>query len=403
MNKRNQLCTILFLSLAIPCLSFFTGCSSPSEDLTSASQSSAEAVATPLPESQEEEHTGEGKPKDDNTSGQPSSEQPFPEPSTPELSEPLAVFSEAEIKVELAEAIRQLRQPRKLILSGFDLKQPELDIKNIYYEIIAEQPELKYAYDLTTELCDSDLTCQISYMPYKTGEFPSDFEGREIFSPRELIAVAEENLGEQPTLIRITNANLEPDIMNRALQQAGGGYILCSLNTDATEILYSAPIGLTMEECLSALESAEQLADAVIAQLITEDMTQREKAKTLYSYVTQTVAYDQSYYSQRDIISYESQTALGALQNGLAICGGYSHVVKLLFEKVGIPCFNVTGRYFQENHMWNIALIDGEWLWFDATTDRGSTGEFGFLRFALTELDKTKYKWNEEQVKPLLE
>lgn len=48
--------------------------------------------------------------------------------------------------------------------------------------------------------------------------------------------------------------------------------------------------------------------------------------------------------------------------------------------------------------MWNIALLDGQWLWFDATSDRGSTGEFGFLRFGLTELDETKYQWNPEEV-----
>ena len=76
--------------------------------------------------------------------------------------------------------------------------------------------------------------------------------------------------------------------------------------------------------------------------------------------------------------------------------------VKLLFEKAGIPCFNVTGKYFGENHMWNIALLDGQWLWFDATSDRGSTGEFGFLRFGLTELDGAKYSWDQQQVQCLI-
>lgn len=76
--------------------------------------------------------------------------------------------------------------------------------------------------------------------------------------------------------------------------------------------------------------------------------------------------------------------------------------VKLLFEKAGIPCFNVTGKFFGENHMWNIALLDGQWLWFDATSDRGSTGEFGFLRFALTELDCSKYQWNQDEVLKLI-
>ena len=152
----------------------------------------------------------------------------------------------------------------------------------------------------------------------------------------------------------------------------------------------------------AALAEADQLADKVITQVITEDMSQWEKAEALYAYVTVRVSYDQRYYSDRNSVPYESQTALGALRDGMAICGGYAHAVKLLFEKAGIPCFNVTGKYFGENHMWNIALLDGQWLWFDATSDRGSTGEFGFLRFALTELDSTKYTWDQEQVQWLI-
>lgn len=46
--------------------------------------------------------------------------------------------------------------------------------------------------------------------------------------------------------------------------------------------------------------------------------------------------------------------------------------------------------------MWNVAMLDGEWLWFDATSDRGNSSEYGFLRFALTELDETKYQYAEQ-------
>lgn len=145
------------------------------------------------------------------------------------------------------------------------------------------------------------------------------------------------------------------------------------------------------------------LAPDIVSRLVTEGMSDLEKAEALYSWVTANVEYDQRYYSDRNAMPYESQTAIGALRDGLAICGGYSHAVKLLFEKAGIPCYNVTGTCQGENHMWNIARIDGRWLWFDATMDRGSTGEFGFLRFALTELDKNKYQWNEDSLAALLD
>ena len=321
-----------------------------------------------------------------------------------ESPEPMVITagSREELKNAMAGAIEGLCPWLTAEIAGDWLAQPEMDVRNLYYEIYAQHPELKYVYDLEISVDGSQLVCTFRYMPYKTGDFPEGFAGQAVSSIPELIAVAEENMGQETVPVRITNPVLEPDAMNRALQQAGGGYLLCMLNRDATAIQYSAPYNLSMEDCLAALAEADQLAEQVIAQVITGDMSQREKAEALYAYVTSTVSYDQRYYSDRNNMPYESQTALGALRDGIAICGGYSHAVKLLFEKVGIPCFNVTGKYFSENHMWNIALLDGQWLWFDATSDRGSTGEFGFLRFGLTELDGTKYTWDQDEVQWLI-
>ena len=158
---------------------------------------------------------------------------------------------------------------------------------------------------------------------------------------------------------------------------------------------------MTAQDCLQAIAQAEELADSVISQLISEDMSQEDRAWSLYSWLCSNVEYDQRYYSDKSSMPYESQTALGALRDGTAICGGYSHALKLLFEKAGIPCFNVTGVYYGEYHMWNIACLDGRWLWFDATSDRGSDGQFGYLRFALDQLDTDKYQWNDADVQAL--
>ena len=126
-------------------------------------------------------------------------------------------------------------------------------------------------------------------------------------------------------------------------------------------------------------------------------MSGREKAETLYGCLTSRVQYDQRYYADPDNMPHESPTALGALRDNLAICGGYSHTLRLLFEKAGIPCCNVAGNYFGETHMWNTAYLDGEWLWFDATSDRGASKEKGFRHFALKNLDSV-YEWKQHDV-----
>ena len=228
---------------------------------------------------------------------------------------------------------------------------------------------------------------EISRKGYEGASLSTLCAEKEISTLGELISAAEENMGNEPVPVRITDPKLDPDTMNRALQQVGGGYLYCGLNKDATAIVCSAPWNISMEDCLAALTQADALAESVVSQLITGDMSDLEKAEALYTWVTANVEYDQRYYSNRNAMPYESQTALGALRDGVAICGGYSRAVKLLFEKAGIPCFNVTGTCQGENHMWNIARIEGQ---------------FGFLRFALKELDRNKYQWDEAAISQLL-
>ncbi len=322
---------------------------------------------------------------------------------SPSPGQPLEVLSIEDVQSELTQAIAQLRQPSPMDIGSLALEQPELDVKNLYYQILSLRPEFKYAYDLSVSLDSSILNCNISYMPYKTGQYPAGFEGIQVQSLSELIAAAENNLSSGSIAVRIMDTSLEPDEMNKALQQAGGGYFSCTLNQDATAIVFNPPVSMTAQDCMQAMAQAEELADSVISQLISEDMSQEDIAWALYSWLCSNVEYDQRYYSDKSSMPYESQTALGALRDGTAICGGYSHALKLLFEKAGIPCFNVTGVYYGEYHMWNIACLDGRWLWFDATSDRGSDGQFGFLRFALEDLDRDKYQWDESSVQELTE
>lgn len=385
-------CGILILPLF--CLGLLAGCAGRRGD-----PAESEGPDSTPPVLQQEE-TSSSSPVE-TLPPQPEETAPAEETPLPTPEEPVVLSDREALKGELITAMEGLRQPWVMDISDLGLETPELDVKNIYYEITAEHPELKYVYDLTAEARGNELACELSFMPYKTGEFPEDFSGEEAASLRELLAVAEAHLGEAEVPIRITDTTLDPDQMNRALQQVGSGYLYCALNRDATVLQYSAPAGMTLEACLEALELADDLADQVTAQVVTPEMTERERAKALYAYLTVNVTYDQRYYSDRVNMPYESQTAVGALRDQTAICGGYANALKLLYEKIGIPCYTVSGKYFQENHMWNVALLDGQWLWFDATIDRGNTGEFGFLRFALTELDGTKYQYRQEDVQAL--
>ena len=243
-------------------------------------------------------------------------------PVEPTEVTPLNITDAEMLQEELYAAISEVRQPFPMEVSQMVWEQQaEIDIRNLYYELIGQHPELKYAYDITAELESGALTCQISYMPHKTGNYPADWQGISVDTIPELIATAEAHLGVEPLDIRMTDPAMDPDQISYALQQVGGGYILCSLSRDGTQLTYSPAMGMTMDACLALLEQAEELTAETVETLIDDTMTKREQAETLYRYLAEHVKYDQRYYTDRPNMPYDSQTAIGALRDGVAICG----------------------------------------------------------------------------------
>lgn len=380
---------ILTASLA---LALLVGCSSQKGTEPSPAPSQPVAAATP---------SAQPTPAAEPTSTP--TEAPLPTETPIMEKTPVAVSAPEDIQEALRDAMGKVEQPAPMDISGVALgENVDMAVKNLYYDLTRQFPELKYAYDVSATVEDGLLLCRVSYMPYKTGEWPSGQDAVTVSNLGELLRMAEEHMGAEALPIRLTDPTLTPDEMNGVLRQAGGGYILCMLNRDGTEIAYTPAMGMDMEECLSLLEQADELAGQVAAEVVTDTMTEGEKAEALYAYLAENVTYDRRYYSNKGDMPYDAQTAIGALRDFTAICGGYSHALKLLFEKAGFPCFNMTGKCFRENHMWNLAKVDGKWLWFDATSDRGISPRSSFRYFALEELDETRYQWEPGDVDLLL-
>ena len=305
--------------------------------------------------------------------GEAGSEAPV---SPPKERGTLAVQSAEEVTAELERAIAALEQPALFDLTKLEesWEDPAMGVLNLYYAVLSEHPAYKYAHSMEVQQQeDGLLRCDVSYMPYVTGQYPEGFEGLDVGSFGELVAAAREHLGEESLAVRITDPTLEVDDISQALQQA-----------------------------LDALEQTDALAQKVYEECVRPDMTQREQAEALYAWLTENVQYDRRYYTDPASMPYNSTTAYGALSDHLAICGGYAQALQLLFEKAGIPCVTVSGVSSGENHMWDLAFLDGEWRYFDATGDRGMQ-RFGFRKFGVTADGLTGYTWDEAWVQRLAE
>ncbi|MEM9509284.1 MAG: transglutaminase domain-containing protein [Cyanobacteria bacterium P01_E01_bin.35] len=133
--------------------------------------------------------------------------------------------------------------------------------------------------------------------------------------------------------------------------------------------------------------SVEELATLLAQNAITET----EKARIIYAWITQHIAYDLTAYN--DAVyndKYPDVEAETVLRDRQTICSGYSNLYFALAEAMNLESAIVIGhakgatpnleRFQDVNHSWNAVRIDGEWYLLDATWGAGSIvdGQFSF-------------------------
>lgn len=316
---------------------------------------------------------------------------PSPLPSPP--------LTDEEISRRYAEAIATLEPSVTLNVAGREWKYgPENDLKNIYYGVLSQHQELKYAYDMTAELSGDTAECTFSYMPYKTGAYAGGLPAgsHTIGSLHDADTMAQSMIdGTEHLSVAISDPALEVEDLQRAVGQGGYGWIVCSLSRDGTELLAAPSLDMSLSDCVENINESFRLAGDILSGIVTDDMTDREKVEAVYAYITRNVAYDFRYYSGKNDMPFESTVALGALRDGLAICGGYSHGLETLLDLCGIENYTVSGTSKGEYHAWNYVVLDGAGYYCDPTADRGGMRN----HFLLTAEELTAmggYEWDAE-------
>lgn len=112
-----------------------------------------------------------------------------------------------------------------------------------------------------------------------------------------------------------------------------------------------------------------QKVNEIYNNIITSNMSDREKIKVIHDYIINTTVYDSekadNLNNENYIAKYKSQTAYGPLMEGYGICGGYSDAMALFLNKMKIPNYKISS----DNHVWNLVYLDNNWLHLDLTWD----------------------------------
>ncbi len=117
-------------------------------------------------------------------------------------------------------------------------------------------------------------------------------------------------------------------------------------------------------------KQVDAMADSILAQIVNDSMTKRQKAEAIYGWIRGSFRYS-GHSATRDWV----QEAYQGLRRRHGDCYTYFAVSQELLTRCGIPCIEVI-RYTDNDHYWNLVqLEDGNWYHFD-TTPRRAGGYF---------------------------
>ena len=88
-----------------------------------------------------------------------------------------------------------------------------------------------------------------------------------------------------------------------------------------------------------------------------------DKIKVFHDYIADNSKYDKN--KENNTSQYNSDTAIGTLFQGYSTCSGYSDVMAIFLNKLGLQNIKV----ITDKHAWNAVKIDNKWYHIDLTWD----------------------------------
>lgn len=149
----------------------------------------------------------------------------------------------------------------------------------------------------------------------------------------------------------------------------------------------SAEIQVEVRQRKYDVETVNELADQVLASILTPDMSQYDKALAIYRYVRGHIGYV-NHSEKGDWV----QAAYEGLTKKRGDCYIYACTAKVLLTRAGVPNMDIEKIPSKSRHYWSLVDVGEGWRHFD-TTPRNGGGDF----FLLTEAELMAYSaahWN---------
>lgn len=232
-----------------------------------------------------------------------------------------------------------------------------------------EEPDFNFAGEQTVSLVLTDeggneSVVQTTLITVKDTEPPKIYGAKKAtayigipFSYKKDVFAEDNRDGEVPISVDSSKVNLKVEGEYTAIYSATD----LSGNTTTEEVI------ITVKKQTVTMEELEKLADEVLAQITTEDMTLREKAWEIYQYVNTHLTYT-GFSDKTDWM----KEAYNGIVNGVGDCFTYYSMSHLLLNRIGIETLSVerATKPGEARHYWHMVNYGEGWYHFDACIHR---------------------------------
>lgn len=130
-------------------------------------------------------------------------------------------------------------------------------------------------------------------------------------------------------------------------------------NVYSTRIEFMPDYSCTREEISRRKSQIEQAAAACLAGL-SADATDYEKVHYIYTWLVNTVDYDDN--------ASDNQNIYSSMVGHASVCAGYAKGLQYLLNQLSVPCIYITGTLSSGGtHAWNMVQCNGKWYLVDTT------------------------------------
>ena len=107
--------------------------------------------------------------------------------------------------------------------------------------------------------------------------------------------------------------------------------------------------------------------DSIWKDIVTQDMSTEDIIYAFHDYIIDNTKYDEAYENEikNGESTHNSAKANGPLFEGYGICSGYTDVLSIVLDKLGLDNYKVASK----THVWNAVKINDEWKHIDLTWD----------------------------------